>query len=135
MRITHIQTDGRGDMQVTFEGAEREFAVLNDSTPPRHFDPAWWSCARIAEACGAARRPVAERAVFNGPATVLFWDDGEKTVVKCSECERACGAGGKAPGECLNRRYDREKAVMAAMLKRLHPNYQDELRAVLGVER
>lgn len=125
-----------GGMQVTFDGTEREFAVLNDSTPPRHFDPAWWSCARIAEACGAARRPVAERAVFNGPATVVFWDDGEKTVVKCSECGRACGDGGEPPqAECLNRRYDREKAVMAAMLKRLHPGYQDELRAVLGVER
>src|SRR5574344_440265 len=24
--------------------------------------------------------------VFNGPATIVFWSDGTKTVVKCHEC-------------------------------------------------
>ena len=25
--------------------------------------------------------------IFNGPATIVFWDDGTKTVVKCTERE------------------------------------------------
>ena len=26
-----------------------------------------------------------QKVIFSGPATVVFWDDGEKTVVKCME--------------------------------------------------
>lgn len=27
------------------------------------------------------------KVIFNGPATIVFWDDGTKTVVKCTERE------------------------------------------------
>lgn len=27
------------------------------------------------------------KVIFNGPATIVFWDDGTKTVVKCTEHE------------------------------------------------
>lgn len=47
-----------------------------------------------------------KKVVFNGPATVVFWEDGTKTVVKNH-------------GEL----YDREKALMAASLKKLLGNY------------
>ena len=96
-----------------------------------------------------------ERVIMNPPATILFWDDGEKTVVKCHEC---------GDGKCIfdkdfgmptldantvalddlsqldetvtkiarcdfcQMHYDEEKAVMAAMLKRLYPNFQNVLR-------
>ena len=63
-------------------------------------------------------KPKVERVIFNGPATILFWEDGEKTVVKLRE-----GDG-----------YDAEKGVMAAMLKRLYRNYQDVLREALEGE-
>lgn len=102
-----------------------------------------------------------ERVIFNGQATILFWEDGEKTVVKCREC---------GDGKCIHDKdfelfvsedrtvalddmelldetvqsiarcaycqthFDREKAVMAAMLKRLHPNFQDVLREALEGE-
>ena len=42
------------------------------------------------------------RAIFNNPATILFWPDGTKTVSKCVE------------GDI----WDREKGVMAAMLRK-----------------
>ena len=29
--------------------------------------------------------PKMERAIFNPPATIVFWEDGDKTVVKCDE--------------------------------------------------
>lgn len=31
------------------------------------------------------RREDIKRVIFNNPATVVFWSDGTKTVVKCSE--------------------------------------------------
>ena len=89
--------------------------------------------------------PKVTRVIFNGPATILFWDDGEKTVVKCSEC---------GDGRCLMAKdyereadepalwrpffckihFDPEKAIMAAMLKRLYPNFQNVLRAWVADE-
>lgn len=107
----------------------------------------------------AEQQPKAERVIFHDQATILFWDDGEKTVVKCREC---------GDGECIYDKdfemfiaddtptvmlddmalldetvkkiarcafcqvhFDHEKAIMAAMLKRLYPNFQDVLRDAL----
>lgn len=52
------------------------------------------------------------RVIRNGPATILFWDDGVKTVVKLQDDDT----------------NDPEKAIMSGMLKRLYPNWQDVLR-------
>jgi hypothetical protein len=84
--------------------------------------------------------PMPESVLFNGPVTVVFWRDGRKTVVKCRECDDGpCVYDrdweGLLPMEKLARatrckvRFDTDKAVMAAMLKRLLPGYQDVLRA------
>ncbi|MBR1828655.1 MAG: hypothetical protein IJ781_03995 [Atopobiaceae bacterium] len=90
--------------------------------------------------------PKVARVIVNGPATVVFWDDGEKTVVKCRECERcrfAKDADAEVDGPVdpvvralatafgklsCQARFDPEKAVMAAMLKRLYRNWQDVVR-------
>lgn len=47
-----------------------------------------------------------ERVLFNPPATVVFWDDGVKTVVKAQNGEP----------------FDREKGLAMAICKRLHGN-------------
>lgn len=107
-----------------------------------------------------SKKPKVVKVVFNGPATIVFWDDGEKTVVKCRECgDGECihdkgfdlrVYGDKSPTVMLDdlaklsetaskiarctfcqMRFDHEKAIMAAMLKRLYPNFQDVLRDVL----
>lgn len=44
--------------------------------------------------------------IFNGPATIVFWDDGTKTVVKCTERET----------------FDYEKGVALCYMKRLLGN-------------
>lgn len=44
--------------------------------------------------------------IFNGPATIVFWDDGTKTVVKCTERE---------PFDC-------EKGVALCYMKKLLGN-------------
>lgn len=47
--------------------------------------------------------PGVERIKFNGPATIIFWKDGTKTVVKCQEGDE----------------YDSEKGVLFCVLKKL----------------
>ena len=51
-------------------------------------------------------RGLIKRVVFNGPATIVFWNDGTKTVVKCAEGET----------------YDKEKGLLAAMAKKFYEN-------------
>lgn len=45
-----------------------------------------------------------QRVIFNGPATIVFWYDGTKTVVKC-------GSGDV---------FDREKGLGMAIMKKLY---------------
>ena len=50
--------------------------------------------------------PHPDRVIINGPATIIYWNDGTKTVVKCQ------------PGDTFNA----ETGLMAAMLKRYMGN-------------
>lgn len=56
--------------------------------------------------------------IFNDPATIVFWSDGTKTVVKCGE----------------NDIYDPEKGLAMAVAKKYlgtnksHSNYMDEFK-------
>lgn len=62
--------------------------------------------------------------VFNDPATIVFWSDGTKTVVKCGE----------------NDIYDPEKGLAMAVAKKYlgtnksHSNYMDEFKKWLPKE-
>ena len=47
-----------------------------------------------------------DKVIFNNPATIIFWTDGTKTVVKCQ------------PGDT----YDEEKGFVMAYLKKLLGN-------------
>lgn len=56
-----------------------------------------------------------KKVIFNNPATIVFWSDGEKTVVKC--------AGDEA--------FDEEKGLAMAISKRVlgnHGNYYNEFK-------
>ena len=46
------------------------------------------------------------RVIFNGPATIVFWNDGTKTVVKCAEEEI----------------YNKRTAIMWAIMKKAYGN-------------
>ena len=46
-----------------------------------------------------------ENVIFNGPATIVFWSDGTKTVVKCN-----------------NDPYDKEKGLAMAIVKKFLGN-------------
>lgn len=51
-------------------------------------------------------KPKPTKIIFNGPATIVFWDDGTKTVVKCTERET----------------FDYEKGVALCYMKKLIGN-------------
>ena len=48
--------------------------------------------------------PEIVRVIFNEPATIVFWNDGTKTVVKCMEDEE----------------FDEEKGIAMAFMKKLY---------------
>lgn len=55
-----------------------------------------------------------EKVIFNNPATIVFWSDGTKTVVKCA-----------------NEEFDKEKGLAMAICKRVlgnKGNYFNEFR-------
>lgn len=60
--------------------------------------------------------PEIKRVIFNGPATIVLFADGTKSVVKCSE----------------NDIYDPEKAVMIAYLKKLFGCSKSQMRKWLN---
>ena len=50
-----------------------------------------------------ADRTTIKKVIFNGPATIIFWGDGDKTVVKCHESDT----------------YDKRLGFMYACTKRI----------------
>ena len=65
-------------------------------------DSNWSINVRVEEATVVNLGYNPERVVFNGPATIVFWPDGTKTVVKCQDDEL----------------FDPEKGVAMAILKK-----------------
>lgn len=66
--------------------------------------------------------PVVKRAIFNDPATIVFWKDGTKTVVKAQKGET----------------YDPEKGLAMAFSKKMfgnEGNYYDQFTKLLPKEK
>lgn len=66
--------------------------------------------------------PVVDRAIFNDPATIVFWKDGTKTVVKAQKGET----------------YDPEKGLAMAFSKKMFGNegsYYDQFTKLLPKEK
>ena len=151
----------RADVSISFECRDYKLLraihdVINDAC---HTNESYArNKGRMTEVLRFGMTPKVDRVMFHDQATILFWKDGEKTVVKCREC---------GDGHCIydkdfnlflsadntviiddvsqldnaveniarcaycQQHFDREKAVMAAMLKRLYPNFQDVMRGTL----
>ena len=59
--------------------------------------------------------PQIKNVIFNSPATIVFWNDGTKTVVKCQN----------------NEEFDPEKGITMAFFKKMHGNkghYFEEIK-------
>ena len=69
---------------------------------------------------GALENLKIKKVIFNEPATIIFWSDGSKTVVKCGE----------------NDFYDHEKGLAMCIVKRYlgnKGNYYNKLRKWLDM--
>ena len=55
---------------------------------------------------GSSRIPEIKNVIFNDPATIVFWEDGTKTVVKCQDCDE----------------FDPEKGLAMAVAKKAYGN-------------
>ena len=55
---------------------------------------------------GSLRIPEIKNVIFNDPATIVFWEDGTKTVVKCQDGDE----------------FDPEKGLAMAISKRIYGN-------------
>lgn len=61
------------------------------------------------------KAPEIKDVIFNNPATIVFWKDGTKTVVKCQNKEK----------------FDPEKGLAMAFVKKIHGNkgkYFDQIK-------
>ena len=58
-----------------------------------------------------------KKVIFNNPATIVFWKDGTKTVVKCSK----------------NEKFDPEKGLAMAISEKVLGSYS-EFKRVMAVE-
>lgn len=61
------------------------------------------------------RFPKIEMAIFDGPATIVFWDDGVKTVAKCHPRDK----------------YSKKKGIKACILKRMFGNSFTNLESAI----
>ena len=140
------------DFQIS--GKTDNFSLMNDLYCRAREHDAEKTCDLLQKLFGNATQKV-ERVIQHKQATVLFWGDGTKTVVKCRECGDDCPClydlgydpetepytlvkkADRNPEEMkpiisqlvyCSHHFDRQKAVMAAMLKKLYPNFQDVLR-------
>ena len=74
-----------------------------------------YSSKYIAEKYDDKKKPKITKVIFNDPATIVFWLDGTKTVVKCDDKER----------------YDPEKGLAMAISKKAlgnQGNYYNEFK-------
>ena len=65
--------------------------------------------------CKGFGTPQIKKLIFNPPATIVFWNDGTKTVVKCQNYEE----------------FDPEKGLAMAFFKKMHGNkghYFEEIK-------
>lgn len=94
-----------------FEKACAEEFIGNSDDDGDDDDPAMWGIPDIV------------RVVFSDPATIVFWEDGTKTVVKCMKGERFERYAGFAAA-CMKKMFgstSRAKAVMDSLAVESEP--------------
>lgn len=80
-----------------------------------------------------------QRVIFNKPATIVYWQDGTKTVVKCNECI-ACEIKKTFKNCPINKpdcQFDKEKGLALCYMKKClgnRGNYNDVFRQHLPKE-
>ena len=112
--VKAIRVHPVGMTPVSVNGSLRELLSL-PATPPTRieagmdhdgFRNGWNAALRYVRQHPDTILPSIDRLIFNNPATIVYWSDGTKTVVKCQ----------------LGDTFNAEIGLMAAMLKRFLGN-------------
>ena len=62
----------------------------------------------------AYEMPTPKKVIFNGPVTIVYWDDGTKTIVKCDDIDL----------------YDQDSAMIMATLKKIFGSTTNALKYI-----
>lgn len=75
--------------------------------------------------------PMPVNVIFRAPATIVFWDDGDKTVVKCQPGDTYCAETGQrqyfqpsnrqVAGACSVRQYSRSPGGCGVIYDERYP--------------
>lgn len=79
------------------------YDIRNDDEVPRNI---YRDLLNSTYGIGSLRIPEIKNVIFNDPATIVFWDDGTKTVVKCQDGDE----------------FDPEKGLAMAIAKKAYGN-------------
>ena len=79
------------------------YDIRNDAEVPRDI---YRNILNSTYGIGSSRIPEIKNVIFNDPATIVFWEDGTKTVVKCQDGDE----------------FDPEKGLAMAIVKKAYGN-------------
>ena len=79
------------------------YDIRNDAEVPRNI---YRNILNSTYGIGSSHIPEIKNVIFNDPATIVFWDDGTKTVVKCQDDDE----------------FDPEKGLAMAIAKKAYGN-------------
>ena len=79
------------------------YDIRNDAEAPRNI---YRNIINSTYGVGSLRIPEIKNVIFNDPATIVFWEDGTKTVVKCQDGDE----------------FDPEKGLAMAIVKKAYGN-------------
>ena len=79
------------------------YGIRNDAEVPRNI---YRNILNSTYGIGSLRIPEIKNVIFNDPATIVFWEDGTKTVVKCQDGDD----------------FDPEKGLSMAIVKKAYGN-------------
>ena len=79
------------------------YDIRNDAEVPRN---TYRNILNSTYGIGSLRIPEIKNVIFNDPATIIFWEDGTKTVVKCQDGDE----------------FDPEKGLAMAIVKKAYGN-------------
>ena len=103
------ENDFERDINNRMNGKELETALM------RRLSNTMYGAYSNRANCKIFVTPQIKNIIFNSPATIVFWNDGTKTVVKCQNGEE----------------FDPEKGITMAFFKKMHGNtghYFEEIK-------
>lgn len=107
-RVNTVTTYINGNIVLTMENV-RDFNFNKGEVVHHPAGNCWIMTKREQKPANKLTFASIKRVIFNPPATIVFWSDGSKTVVKCSKSEA----------------FDPEKGLAMAIAKRAQGNRED----------